>query len=88
MSRVAEIRAVQPLVGRPPRFRPDFEAASECALAFARALGTGWMTFSELESRVLPFLAGPNWEREHEGRREAAGIIVNAVTVWEATHAV
>ena len=85
MSRVAHVRTVQPLVSRPPQFRPDYETASECALAFARALGTGWMTYGEVENRVLPFLAGPDWEREHAGRKEAAGIIGNAVTVWEAT---
>ena len=85
MSRLAQVRTVQPLVSRPPRFRPDFVAASECALAFARPLATGWMTFGELEERILPFLAGPDWEREHDGRREAAGLINNAVTVWGAT---
>ena len=82
MSRVAQVRTAQPLVSRPPRFRPDYATASECALAFARALSTGWMSYGELENRVLPFLAGPEWEREHDGRREAASIIASAVDLW------
>ena len=88
MSRVAEIQVVQPLVSRPPRFRAAYVGAIETALAFARPLAEGRITYGEVEARLLPFLAGPDWERAHDARREAAGIIANALAVWEATHAV
>ena len=85
MSRVATIRTVQPLISRPPRFRPDYVGAIETALAFARPLAEGRMSFGEVEDRLLPFLAGPNWEREHDARRKAASLIANVATFREAT---
>ena len=85
MSHLSEIQAVQPQLSRPARIRANYEAAAECALAFARPLATGWMTFGEVESRLLPYLAGPYWERETRARQEAAGMITRAVTIWEAT---
>ena len=85
MSNVAPVRTTQPLVSRPPRFQPDYVAATETALAFARPLATGFMTFAELEARLLPHLAGPEWQREGNARDEACSIIESAVSMWRVS---
>ena len=43
------------------------------------------MTYAELEARLLPHLAGPDWERESKARDEACSIIESAVNQWRIT---
>lgn len=84
MSRVAQVRTVHPWISRPARFKPDYETAAACALAFVRPLREGFMTYSELEGRIVPYLAGPAYERVNEATDEAAGFIRAAVNAAEA----
>ncbi len=85
MSRLAPVKVMQPWSGRPARFQPDYVTASECALAFARPLVTGFITFGEIEDRLISYLAGPDYERELMARQEAEAFITAAARVYEAT---
>ena len=69
----------------PPRFRPDFEGAAARALELVGSLSAGLVTFGEVETALLPFLAGPDWVRVDDARRAAANFVVGAVTIEELT---
>lgn len=88
MSRVVQVCVQQPWISRPARYRPDYETAASCALAFMRPLREGFITYSELEGRIVPYLAGPAYERANAATDEAAGFIQAALNAAEAARGV
>ena len=64
MSRVAAVQPAAPCTSSPAAapFVPDYVRAAEISLAFARPLAEGLISFGELEDRLLPLFAGPEWD--------------------------